>query len=46
MAIVGRNKEINGWKITLRTTEGVQYNEYSGFFQKVVTLDNLFQKIL
>lgn len=28
---------------TLVTTEGLEYNEYSGIFQKVVTLDDLFQ---
>lgn len=31
---------------TLVTTEGLEYNEYCGIFQKVVTLDDLFQKIL
>lgn len=30
---------------TLVTTEGLEYNEYSGIIQKVVTLDDLFQKI-
>lgn len=28
---------------TLVTTEGLRYNEYSGIFQKVVTLDDLFE---
>lgn len=29
---------------TLITTEGLKYNEYSGIFQKVVTLDDLFRR--
>ena len=28
---------------TLITTYGLRYNEYSGDFQKIVTLDDLFQ---
>lgn len=27
---------------TLVTTEGLKYNEYSGIFTKVITLDDLF----